>query len=313
MLGKGKPFPAPNTHCCPGVSQKWSEKDGGVWVDCNKNIHAICGVALPHPKKETHSRLCFDCASKIPASDFARAHLTIATDIEEEACVEEDDLGDDKKFPTPFCMGYDDDGDLRVRFRGKKLFIVLGSDASGSKKVPHKMRLCRFRNGRVKQGETKCNFGGRYDVHLGFYRCTNKACKGPGGGAKTVHLKCFFQFIENEKDGKHLISGDKVMLVCSRKCYKVVDESLKKVKVVPARATSKSPTPPHWANDGLDGKPSSEQILVEWLSDQRNIERYLGAENSSGNESFFGGDGGKSKIGICLEISEYIKKTQWNR
>jgi len=52
---------------------------------------------------------------------------------------------------------------------------------------------------------------------------------------------------------------------------------------------------------------SSEQLLVEWLKDERRCSHLLGAEDSSDGDNHFGGKDGMTKSVIYLEISAFIK------
>ena len=96
---------------------------------CAAGNKCLLGKGEPFPASATH---------RCPGVGKAQI---IATDIEEEVCVQEDDLGDGdepciKKIPRPFFMGYDDDDDLKVRFRGKEKNQSLFNPPHGAFVIP---------------------------------------------------------------------------------------------------------------------------------------------------------------------------------
>lgn len=61
-----------------------------------------------------------------------------------------------------------------------------------------------------------------------------------------------------------------------------------------------------WDNDGIDDRPSSMDVLLEWLSDSVNAEKYFGAKDS-GNTTGFDADDGLTKTALCNQIAQLIQ------
>ncbi|KAL0073340.1 hypothetical protein F4703DRAFT_1936816 [Phycomyces blakesleeanus] len=51
----------------------------------------------------------------------------------------------------------------------------------------------------------------------------------------------------------------------------------------------------HWSKDSVDGGPSSERIVVNWLSNQVNYDRWKGNDHN-----------GATKIALCSEIRHIL-------
>ena len=58
-----------------------------------------------------------------------------------------------------------------------------------------------------------------------------------------------------------------------------------------------------WDNDA---QTSFLSILLEWIADERNADKYFGAQDTS-SKSGFSIDNGITKAGLCKQISEVIK------
>ena len=62
-----------------------------------------------------------------------------------------------------------------------------------------------------------------------------------------------------------------------------------------------------WANDGIDGGPSSMSILLDWLTTEGNYSRWKGSETQKGISTWLGLKGGVKKETLCTEICNLIK------
>ena len=176
-------------------------------------------------------------------------------------------------------LKHDDNNNPIVDYKGTSYIVGVGTDKP--------VTVCRFRNDRHDNGKKSCIGKGMPSV--GYFNCCNSKCE------KSVHMECYFSFIDREDDG-HIDDNGKVLLVCSKRCFNV----LKKAVVCPNAANL------HWANDG-GKKPNSEELLIIWLKDERRCSKLLGAKDSSSSDKEFGGSDGLTKAAIYLEISQFIK------
>ena len=92
--------------------------------------------------------------------------------------------------------------------------------------------------------------------------------------------------------------------VCGKQCYNQQAKSLSSVSPI-----SKDTSSLRWTSDGNEAKGilSSLDLLLLWISDEKNSSRYLGFMDSHANDNGFSGDGGKTKLALCNEICRYIK------
>jgi len=174
---------------------------------------------------------------------------------------------------------HDDINNPIVDYKGTSYIVGIGTDKP--------VNVCRFRNDRHDNGKKSCIGKGMPSV--GYFNCRNSKCE------KSVHIECYFNFIDREDDG-HVGDNGMVLLVCSKRCYNAVKKDVAKGNAANL----------HWANDGGE-KMSSEQLLIEWLKDERRCSKLLGAEDSSTSDKQFGGNDGLTKSAIYLEISLFIK------
>jgi len=137
-------------------------------------------------------------------------------------------------------LKHDDNNNPIVDYKGTSYIVGIGMDKP--------VKVCRFRNDRHDNGKMSCIGKGMPTV--GLFNCRNSKCE------KSVHIECYFSFIDREDEG-HVNDNGMVLLVCSKRCYNAV-----KKDVVKGNATNL-----HWANDGGDSM-SSEQLLIEWLKDE---------------------------------------------
>ena len=66
---------------------------------------------------------------------------------------------------------------------------------------------------------------------------------------------------------------------------------------------------PRWSGDGDELKviSSSLELLLHWISDEKKSSRYLGKEDTTENDTSFGGNDGHTKLVLCSEIRKYIQ------
>ena len=115
---------------------------------------------------------------------------------------------------------------------------------------------------------------------------------------KSFHLDCYKSFIV-ENDLTHLVKELRISFVCGKRCYQKVKKDMfnpNKNNNVP------KDNPKFWDNDG---DPSSLEVLLDWITDEKNSDKYFGAEDTSSKNGFSVEDG-VSKLGLCKQISELI-------
>jgi hypothetical protein len=139
---------------------------------------------------------------------------------------------------------------------------VMGSE--DEEDLPPTSRLCSVRGCRIT-GED-------------LFRCANVSC------GKYVHLACWTAI----KTKHSLIAMPAPEVACTKKCCE--------------RAVAAFTSVSNWSNDAAFPEPgsetvhrSSESILIEWLSVEKNYARYRGDA------------GGLTKQDVCEEISKLIE------
>ena len=108
-------------------------------------------------------------------------------------------------------------------------------------------------------------------------------------------------------DGKYLEDDGKVVLLCCRGCYSKYTKSIVKC-AQPILSVCTNSNGPRWSGDGdeFKGVSSSLELLLHWISDEKNSSRYLGKEDTTENDTLFGGNDGNTKLVLCWEIRKYI-------
>lgn len=119
---------------------------------------------------------------------------------------------------------------------------------------------------------------------------------------KCIHLDCYNAFI-TDNDLTHIVKELNISLVCGKRCYQKVKKEL--FDLANKKAKTVTENPKFWDNDG---EPLSLEILLDWITDERNSDKYFGAKDSSSKNGFSIEDG-ISKLGLCKQISELI----WRR
>ena len=174
-------------------------------------------------------------------------------------------------------LKHDNNNNPIVDYKGTSYIVGIGTDQP--------VEVCRFRNDRHDNGKKSCIGKG---APIFFFNCRNLKCE------KSVHVECFFSFIDREDEG-HVNENGMVFLVCSKRCNAAVKKDIMK-----RNATNSSSL--HWAKDGGE-KMSSEQLLVEWLKDERRCSHLLGAEDSSDGDNHFGGKDGISHNSLSIDAT----------
>ena len=80
------------------------------------------------------------------------------------------------------------------------------------------------------------------------------------------------------KDIKDTVIGqDTIIFACGLRCYK---HTLKQ-SIGDEDTNNNRPVGKFWDNDRVDDGPSSMDILLEWITDSVNAEKYFGAKDTS--------------------------------
>ena len=123
---------------------------------------------------------------------------------------------------------------------------------------------------------------------------------------KSIHMDCYKAFV-TDNDLTHIVKEMKIRLVCGKRCYQKAKKDLFTVAAL-TKKNRVTENPKFWDNDG---DPSSQEILLDWITDEQNADKYFGAEESSSKNGFAIEDG-ISKLGLCKQISELILETNGN-
>ena len=123
---------------------------------------------------------------------------------------------------------------------------------------------------------------------------------------KPVHIECFLNFADeiNMKslETKDSLTGETTChVVCGKRCL----QNFQKMKVNEGSSNTKKQVVLSWHTDG---DPSSMEVLLNWITNQQNADRYLGKESTSHADKSFGGEDGETKISLCNEIATLIKE-----
>jgi len=150
-----------------------------------------------------------------------------------------------------------------------------------------------------------------------FFACAAVNCN------KIFHLACYKAMINNDKSGSHVTKDNScpslshpssdtsrsVFLVCGKQCYSRMKRDLfdsagggNKLK----RADSGLK---FWDNDGKPDGPSSMDILLDWITNELNSDKYFGAKDTSNRSGEYSIEDGETKLGLCKKISEQIQSS----
>jgi hypothetical protein len=64
-----------------------------------------------------------------------------------------------------------------------------------------------------------------------------------------------------------------------------------------------------WDNDGKPDGPSSMDILLDWITNELNSDKYFGAKDTSNRSGEYSIEDGETKLGLCKKISEQIQSS----
>jgi len=124
-----------------------------------------------------------------------------------------------------------------------------------------------------------------------IFTCGFKDC------GKRSHLVCFAEMIKKTNTA---VGYDTVIFACGLRCYKQALKQYKEGEKQTNHSVSK-----FWDNDGVENGPSSMDILLEWITDSVNAEKYFGAKDTSEGAGFNAEDG-VTKSAMCSKISDLI-------
>lgn len=128
-----------------------------------------------------------------------------------------------------------------------------------------------------------------------IYICSESEC------GKHAHMVCYKQMLSRNQFVSELGPNDTSLpFACSIRCMK------KLLKDKPKDKSSDHKNGKFWDNDGSDTTPSSMEVLLQWLTDQRNAAKYFGAKDSLSDNIGFSAEDGVTKQGLCTEISQII-------
>jgi len=97
-------------------------------------------------------------------------------------------------------LKHDNNNNPIVDYKGTSYIVGIGTDQP--------VEVCRFRNDRHHNGKKSCI--GKGAPTVGFFNCRNLKCE------KSVHVECFFSYIDREDKG-HVNENGMVLLVCSKR------------------------------------------------------------------------------------------------
>lgn len=141
-----------------------------------------------------------------------------------------------------------------------------------------------------KCSHRSCVFRSKRGI-IAKYKCWVSDCD------KEMHYECYRGLVLEKNKIKHFCTDDVDYLtavVCGKKHH---DKALRSFMLSGADPDATQNIP--WNKDGKNGKDDpnhSESIVVEWLSNQSNFQRFKGDDVT-----------GKKKIAVCGEISDMLK------
>jgi hypothetical protein len=125
-----------------------------------------------------------------------------------------------------------------------------------------------------------------------IFNCGSKDC------GKWSHLLCFSEMINKTNTA---VGYDTIIFACGLRCYK---QALKQSSGGVEQQISR-PMGKFWDNDRVNNGPSSMDILLEWITDSVNAEKYFGAKDTPEGAGFNPEDG-LTKSALCAQISQFI-------
>lgn len=192
-----------------------------------------------------------------------------------------------------------------IAIAGTTVVLVVGSCGAGDGDdiARDENDQCRYK-ARSQCVVTKTKKGNK-NVDERIFTCGLKDC------GKKSHFLCFSDMVQRNKTG---ISGitigktengcDLVLFACGLRCYNRCLKHMVEDRNNTANRQSSS-SMKFWDNDSIDNGPSSMDVLLEWISDSSNAEKYFGAKDS-GNAGF-DADDGLTKTALCNQIAQVIQ------
>jgi len=126
--------------------------------------------------------------------------------------------------------------------------------------------------------------------------------------SKVFHFPCFQSMVVNEKDGAYPrgVEPNEIMAVCGKQCHGAVMRNAE-IQLEGQQDSSK-----FWDKDGRDGGPSSQVILLNWITTEENCDKYFGMKTN--DKTHYSIEDGESKRDICKKIAHLIlQQTGSNR
>lgn len=126
--------------------------------------------------------------------------------------------------------------------------------------------------------------------------------------SKVFHFPCFQSMVVNEKDGAYPkgVEPNEIMAVCGKQCHGVV------MRNAEIQQEGQQDSSKFWDKDGRDGGPSSQVILLNWITTEENCDKYFGMKTN--NKTHYSIEDGESKRDICKKIAHLIfQQTGSNR
>ena len=265
---------------------------------CDRPMHAICGIAVADDE-----RICFKCNDSNNPPALAGASINFKQKIGTTANTAQTPPFTKKSIEI-LSKEYD------VRSSSWKLKIKV-NDIPKNLKVGHivdrkdQNHQCRFYTSRqcvCKKGKSE----GTMVFCCGYHHSTtSKTNSSPTIDMKPVHIECFLKFLDeiNIKQSLEtidLLTGETTChVVCGKRCL----QNFQKMTLKAGGNATKQVLSWH-----TDGNPSSMEVLLNWLTNQQNADRFLGKENTSHADKSFGGEDGETKMSLCNEIATLIKE-----
>ena len=193
--------------------------------------------------------------------------------------------------------------------------LSLNSSCTYTKLFPNNTNQSSFDCRLIKCFNSKCNItdeNGISSTRFFHFCCYLNMLSKNDKDASFTHIKVntnnVYKFFPDDSierptiDTVILTHNEVILPVCCKRCYNTVNFAANNNSKSSKKSKKNSETTSNWDNDGDENCRSSEKVLVDWLTDERNYRLYFGGTNKYGKTN------GKTKKQYHKEIQDLIFK-----